>query len=369
MSSSPAMRLLACSRSQACSGSASARNGSGPSRAITSSTCSGVTTSHTVAPRRSATTPEPARRRRTCPSGAGGPAYPSYAVTSKAPIRPRCTCRYCRRRTRRTGACPTPTPARSAAREPGRARGEPALGAGRLRGRAGEGGVERPCQAVQGVPFGHAGQLAFRLAVLLAAVLAGVSAAVLAGARLAGAFFAGAVAAAFFAAGAAWRPACGFVGCGRLGRLARRARSWPRRRSAAGPRAGRPPRRSRRWLGGLDPSPPSILASTSRRPRRRSRPRTRPGRSRRPGSRRACWPSSAPSRWRGRPRRGWRSPAERISSGHIIVCSTMIPSRTRSTAMVIRVRMETVTTAIRSASTSAWRSRAYGLAAAFSGSR
>ena len=31
--------------------------------------------------------------------------------------------------------------------------------------------------------------------------------------------------------------------------------------------------------------------------------------------------------------------AARISSGHSMVCMTMTPSRTRSTAMVIRVRM------------------------------
>ena len=37
----------------------------------------------------------------------------------------------------------------------------------------------------------------------------------------------------------------------------------------------------------------------------------------------------------------------RISSGHIIVCSTITSSRTRSTATVVRCRSATVTTAIR----------------------
>ena len=41
----------------------------------------------------------------------------------------------------------------------------------------------------------------------------------------------------------------------------------------------------------------------------------------------------------------------RISSGHIIVCSTITSSRTRSTAIDVRWRSATVTTAIRSAST------------------
>ena len=59
----------------------------------------------------------------------------------------------------------------------------------------------------------------------------------------------------------------------------------------------------------------------------------------------------------------------RISSGHIIVCSTITSSRTRSTAIDVRWRSATVTTAIRSASTRAWRSSAYGLAPDFSGSR
>ena len=48
----------------------------------------------------------------------------------------------------------------------------------------------------------------------------------------------------------------------------------------------------------------------------------------------------------------------RISSGHIIVCSTITSSFTRSTAIVVRWRSATVTTAIRSASSSAWRSSA-----------
>ena len=52
----------------------------------------------------------------------------------------------------------------------------------------------------------------------------------------------------------------------------------------------------------------------------------------------------------------------RTSSGHIIVWSTMTSpasvSRTRSTAIVVRWRSATVTTAIRSASFSAWRSSA-----------
>ena len=49
----------------------------------------------------------------------------------------------------------------------------------------------------------------------------------------------------------------------------------------------------------------------------------------------------------------------RTSSGHIMVWSTMTSpasvSRTRSTAIVVRWRSATVTTAIRSASFSAWR--------------
>ena len=48
----------------------------------------------------------------------------------------------------------------------------------------------------------------------------------------------------------------------------------------------------------------------------------------------------------------------RISSGHIIVCSTITSSLTRSTPTEVRCRSATVTTAIRSASSSAWRSRA-----------
>ena len=59
----------------------------------------------------------------------------------------------------------------------------------------------------------------------------------------------------------------------------------------------------------------------------------------------------------------------RTSSGHIIVCSTITSSFTRRTAMLVRLRMATVTTAIRSASSSACRSSAYGLAPVFSGSR
>ena len=59
----------------------------------------------------------------------------------------------------------------------------------------------------------------------------------------------------------------------------------------------------------------------------------------------------------------------RISSGHIMVWSTITSSRTRSTATVVRCRSATVTTAIRSASWRACRSRAYGLAPDFSGSR
>jgi hypothetical protein len=46
----------------------------------------------------------------------------------------------------------------------------------------------------------------------------------------------------------------------------------------------------------------------------------------------------------------------RTSSGHIMVCSTITSSLTRSTATVVRWRRATVTTAIRSASSSAWRS-------------
>ena len=49
--------------------------------------------------------------------------------------------------------------------------------------------------------------------------------------------------------------------------------------------------------------------------------------------------------------------AERISSGHSIVCMTMTPSRTRSTAIVIRLRIDTVTTAMRPCASSASRSR------------
>ena len=61
--------------------------------------------------------------------------------------------------------------------------------------------------------------------------------------------------------------------------------------------------------------------------------------------------------------------AARISSGHSMVCMTMTPSRTRSTAIVIRVRIETVQIAIRFSLTSASRSRMYGLVADLSGSR
>ena len=61
--------------------------------------------------------------------------------------------------------------------------------------------------------------------------------------------------------------------------------------------------------------------------------------------------------------------ADRISSGQSIVWSTMIPSRTRSTAMFLRLRIATVTTAIRSAASRESRSSAYALAAPFSGSR
>ena len=48
----------------------------------------------------------------------------------------------------------------------------------------------------------------------------------------------------------------------------------------------------------------------------------------------------------------------RTSSGHIIVWSTMTSSRTRSTATLVRWRSAIVTTAIRSASSSAWRNSA-----------
>ena len=48
----------------------------------------------------------------------------------------------------------------------------------------------------------------------------------------------------------------------------------------------------------------------------------------------------------------------RISSGHIIVCITITSSRTRSTASDIRLRSETVTSAIRSAASRASRSSA-----------
>ena len=47
----------------------------------------------------------------------------------------------------------------------------------------------------------------------------------------------------------------------------------------------------------------------------------------------------------------------RISSGHNIVCMRMTPSWTRSTAIVMRVRIETVTTATRFSFSSASRSR------------
>ncbi len=62
-----------------------------------------------------------------------------------------------------------------------------------------------------------------------------------------------------------------------------------------------------------------------------------------------------------RSERSWSSmlakSAARISSGHSIVCMTMTPSRTRSTAIVMRVRMETVTIAIRPCASRASRSR------------
>lgn len=67
-----------------------------------------------------------------------------------------------------------------------------------------------------------------------------------------------------------------------------------------------------------------------------------------------------------------RSPkesTERTSSGQIIVCMTIMPSRTRSVAIVIRVRIETVATATRSSPSRASRSRTYGFCAALSGSR
>ena len=53
-----------------------------------------------------------------------------------------------------------------------------------------------------------------------------------------------------------------------------------------------------------------------------------------------------------------REVGTRTSSGHIIVCSTITSSLTRSTAMLVRWRSATVTTAIRSASMSACRSSA-----------
>ena len=49
--------------------------------------------------------------------------------------------------------------------------------------------------------------------------------------------------------------------------------------------------------------------------------------------------------------------AARTSSGQSIVCMTMTPSRTRSTAIVMRVRIETVTIAIRRSVSRASRSR------------
>ncbi len=61
---------------------------------------------------------------------------------------------------------------------------------------------------------------------------------------------------------------------------------------------------------------------------------------------------------------GFTSPAStlksglRISSGHIIVCITITSSLTRSTPTDVRCRSATVTTAIRSASSRAWRSSA-----------
>jgi hypothetical protein len=48
----------------------------------------------------------------------------------------------------------------------------------------------------------------------------------------------------------------------------------------------------------------------------------------------------------------------RTSSGHSIVCSTIALPRTRSSAMLSRCRSATLTTAIRSVSTSASRSSA-----------
>ena len=59
----------------------------------------------------------------------------------------------------------------------------------------------------------------------------------------------------------------------------------------------------------------------------------------------------------------------RTSSGHSIVCITITPSRTRSTASVMRCRSDTVTSATRSVSTSASRSSAYAFVPALSGSR
>lgn len=61
--------------------------------------------------------------------------------------------------------------------------------------------------------------------------------------------------------------------------------------------------------------------------------------------------------------------AARTSSGHRSVCKQITLPRTRSTAMDSRWRSATLTTAIRSASSSAPRSSAYGLAAVLSGSR
>ncbi len=61
--------------------------------------------------------------------------------------------------------------------------------------------------------------------------------------------------------------------------------------------------------------------------------------------------------------------AWRISSGHIIVWSTITSSRTRSTARVERERIDTCTRAIRSVCSSTSRSSAYGLRPVFSGLR
>src|SRR4051794_33333824 len=95
MSSPPIGARLRLIRSQASSGSASGRSGSGPSRSTSAVRCSGVCSSQAVAPRRSAydvtssATSARTSRSRTWPTGAGTSA--ASRETSKRPYRPRWT--------------------------------------------------------------------------------------------------------------------------------------------------------------------------------------------------------------------------------------------------------------------------------------